>query len=60
MHYPITLPLENFLDIHYKPFQLIHYHTVLQVQILLVHNIPQQTIINSTSYIFFLHLKNQM
>ena len=48
MHYPIILPLETEVDRPFKLFQLIHYHTDLKVQILRVHNIPQQTIINST------------
>ena len=48
IHNPITLPPEIFLDLHYKLFQLIHYHTVLQVQTLVIYNIPQQENINST------------
>ena len=44
IHYLITLPLETFLGFHYKPFQLTHYHVVLQVQIPKYHNTLQQVI----------------
>ena len=47
MQYLLTLPLEIFLDLHYKLLQLTHYHTVLQVQIQIIHNTLQQTITNS-------------
>ena len=60
MQYLFTRHLEYFLDLHYKLFQLIHYHTTLQVQILIIHNISHSIITNSTPYIPFLHPNHQI
>ena len=58
--YLTTLPLEIFLDHHYKLFQLTHFHSFLQVEILNIHNILQPIIPNSTLYNPFIHPTHQI
>ena len=42
IQYQITQPLELLHDLHYKLFPLTLYHTILQVQILILHNIQRK------------------
>ena len=44
IHLSITPLQDIFLDLHYKPYYLIHYRAILQVQTRVIHNNLRQTI----------------
>ena len=54
------LPLEIFLDLHYKLFLIAQYYTVLRVQIPKTHNTLRQLIFNKTILILSPHLTHKI